>query len=292
MISMTIKRGAVSYPVALACVAIILAVLLAPVHTGYAATLVVPDNFKTIQSAVDAAMPNDTIVVKGTINKDGVYTENVTITKPLTLSGDAAKPTPTIKAATQSLSTLSILKTSDVIITGLTLVNSTNSGILVQNSSKVTLKDNISTKNTIGITVQHASEIILTNNQANFNENYGIYLDDVKRSKFENNYANSNNDKGFFVNNSHENVISGNNANLNTWNGITLYGSNKNVIKNNLTLRNTFGLVLGDSTEIEESGNTSMPNIYIIYPIILVYLGILSYLVQKNIFKAMTRKKA
>ena len=261
------------------------------IDTAYGATIVVPDDFKTIQAAVDGAKAGDVVEIKSPQNNENTYTENVVIKKPLTLKAQADKPSPVIKAADKSISTLKIIKTNDIEINGITFVGSSISGIFVQDSERVALTNNVSTKNGIGITLQRSKEIIVTGNQTVFNENYGIYLDGVKSSKLTNNTANSNNDKGIFVNNSQDNVISDNNANLNMWNGITLYSSNRNVIKNNMTLRNTFGVVISDSNEIEEVNNTSLPNIYIVYPIILVYLGILSYLVQKNIFKALNRAK-
>ena len=42
------------------------------------ATIYVPDNYSTIQAAVNAASPGDTIIVR-----DGTYTENINWTAPL-----------------------------------------------------------------------------------------------------------------------------------------------------------------------------------------------------------------
>jgi nitrous oxidase accessory protein len=49
-----------------------------------ASTIYVPDNYTTIQSAVNAAFPGDTIIVES-----GTYKENVIMDKKLTLIGDA-----------------------------------------------------------------------------------------------------------------------------------------------------------------------------------------------------------
>ena len=56
-----------------------------------AATLIVPDDYPTIQAAIDAASPGDTILVR-----PGTYFENLTLNKPIVLSAeffDADDPT-------------------------------------------------------------------------------------------------------------------------------------------------------------------------------------------------------
>ena len=58
------------------------------VEAASAATLTVPGDYATIQAAVDAAAPGDTIAVSA-----GVYYEHVTIAKPLTLTGAGAGAT-------------------------------------------------------------------------------------------------------------------------------------------------------------------------------------------------------
>lgn len=60
----------------------------APASVHAASTIVVPRDFPTIQAAVDAAAPGDTIIVKA-----GTYTEEVVIAKDLTLRGAGAGAT-------------------------------------------------------------------------------------------------------------------------------------------------------------------------------------------------------
>lgn len=52
------------------------------------AEIIVPDDFATIQEAVDAATPYDTVFVR-----DGLYIERVVISKPLTLVGESMEDT-------------------------------------------------------------------------------------------------------------------------------------------------------------------------------------------------------
>ena len=105
------------------------------------------------------------------------------------------------------------------------------------------------------------------------------------------NSADSNDDKGLFISKSNKNIITDNSANLNTWNGIIIWSSHANVIKDNKAMRNTYGIVISESDDNDMSGNTTWPNFFIILPIILIYSGILSYLVQKNILKLIYRNK-
>ncbi|HMD81737.1 MAG TPA: hypothetical protein VKE92_10545, partial [Anaerolineales bacterium] len=56
-----------------------------------ASSLIVPDNYPTIQAAIDAASPGDTIVVRS-----GTYFENLTLNKAVTLTAesfDSSDPT-------------------------------------------------------------------------------------------------------------------------------------------------------------------------------------------------------
>src|SRR5687768_13114744 len=62
-----------------------------PVSPVYAATLIVPDNYSTIQAAINAASTGDTISVR-----PGTYAENLTISKSVILTAasfDSSDPT-------------------------------------------------------------------------------------------------------------------------------------------------------------------------------------------------------
>ncbi|HZM20364.1 MAG TPA: hypothetical protein VFC02_01405, partial [Anaerolineales bacterium] len=71
----------------------ILAAIIALSIYGHAraASLIVPDNYPTIQEAINAASPGDTIIVRS-----GTYPENLTLNKSVTLiaeSFDSSDPT-------------------------------------------------------------------------------------------------------------------------------------------------------------------------------------------------------
>lgn len=66
-------------------------ITLSTYRQAQATSLVVPDNFPTIQAAIDASSPGDTIIVKS-----GTYVENLTLNKAITLTAesfDSSDPT-------------------------------------------------------------------------------------------------------------------------------------------------------------------------------------------------------
>ena len=62
---------------------------------AFSATIYVPDNYNTIQAAVDAASPGDMIIVR-----DGTYTENVDVNKDhLTIKSENGAEVTIVQAA-------------------------------------------------------------------------------------------------------------------------------------------------------------------------------------------------
>lgn len=258
---------------------------LAPCVAG-AATLYVPERFKTIQEAVNAAMPYDTVVVNS-----GVYVENVLIEKPLILRSNAGPASTQIQAAIQNKPAIKISNASDVSVTGLSATGSTIAGALVSSSTKVTLANNQFTNNGNGMTLYSTSHSTIRSNISSSNAQYGLYMEKSSQNRVELNSATLNKDKGFFISYSDDNEIVNNSVNLNSWDGIMVFASHGNRITGNRTLRNTYGIVISESDGNEVAENTTIPNLFLIMPIVLIYLGMVSYLIQKNIFKVVYKEK-
>ena len=261
----------------------ILSVLLTYGGAG-AATIYVPGSYASIQAALDAAGADDTVIVKG-----DEYTENIVIRKPVTLISELGPAKTTVKAAVDGEPVIMIDGAKDVTLSGFTVTGSLVSGILLSKASGAVVTNNRALNNGYGITVLDSHSNTITGNTSSFNSDYGIFLQRSNENVVENNTANSNRDKGFFISYSNRNRIENNNANMNVWNGITIWASNNNIIKGNLTLRNAFGIVIEDSDGNELINNTTLPNIFIILPIFLIYIGILTYGAQKLILRLVYR---
>jgi parallel beta-helix repeat protein len=246
------------------------------------ATLRVPENYKTIQSAVASAADNDLIIIG-----KGSYKENIVIKKPLQLRGGKGAEATVITAANKTEPVFKIDGASNVLISGFTATGSDTAGISLNNATFCRIANNILTDNANGLMSYASNKNNISENMASFNAQYGIYLETSNYNNVSNNTANSNGDKGILLSSSSANTVVGNDANLNTWNGIVLWASHGNQIKENKALRNTYAIVMGDSDDNEVSDNSTWPNLFVILPIILVYLGIVNYLVQKNIMKLM-----
>ncbi len=247
---------------------------------AYAAVLRVPQDFKTINGAVDAASPGDEVVID-----EGIYNENIVIRKPIAVRSKKGPGSSVVRAAIKGEPSIKIADVSGVTLSGLTASGSTASGIILTNANSNIIKDNHSVNNFYGITLYNSRGNTLSGNVANSNENYGIYLERASNNTIENNTSNMNKDKGFFISYSNSNRVIGNSANMNTWNGMTVWSSHNNVFKDNMTLRNTYGIVLSDSDDNELIDNTTLPNVFIILPIVLIYLGVITYLIQKNLLR-------
>ncbi|MEK7680416.1 MAG: NosD domain-containing protein [Deltaproteobacteria bacterium] len=251
---------------------------------AFAAELMVPELFKTIQEAVNSAKPNDVITVKA-----GTYSENITINKPLTLISIEGADSVHIVAAKEDEPVVIITDAANVAISGFTLTGSTAAGIVLKNAAEASITGNKSFHNKNGILIYSSKGNSLIGNTASFNDEYGIYLENSSFNKIEGNSANSNNDKGVFLSSSSSNTITGNSINLNTWNGLMLVSSHNNIIKDNKTLRNTFGISLTDSNANALENNSTWPNLFIILPVILIYAGIVCYLIQRTILRIIYR---
>lgn len=260
--------------------------LITGVINAEAATISVPENFKTIQEAVEKAQSGDTILVKS-----GNYHENVVITKSLTVKSDKGADTTVVKPANPSEPVFKVTEASDVAIIGFTATGSAISGIYLYKASNARLLNNHTVENRNGIFLYSSNNNTLISNVAKSNDQTGIYIEASNGNTLQNNWADSNREKGIFLISSNSNKLTGNSASLNSWNGITMWSSNSNTVKENKVYRNTYGIVMSNSSDNEVSENPTWTNFYIILPIILIYLGVLLYWIERRIFLLFYREE-
>lgn len=251
-----------------------------------AATINVPENFKTIHDAVENAQPGDTIIVR-----NGNYHENVIISKPLTLKSEKGADVTVIKPSNTSEPVIKVMETNNVEIIGFTATGSAISGFYLYKTSNSRLLENKSIENRNGIFLYSSDNNSLIGNEAKSNDQTGIYLEASHGNIIEKNEADSNREKGIFLISANSNKVTGNSANLNDWNGITLWSANNNTIKGNKVYRNTYGIIMSNSTGNDVAENPTWTNFYIIMPILLIYLGVLLYWVERRIFLLFYREE-
>lgn len=247
-------------------------------------TIIVPDNYKTIQEAVINASQDDTIIVS-----EGSYKENISVTKQISIISSKGPDYTTVSAALPGEAVFKVSNADHVKISGFTATGSLLSGIYLYNSNSATISNNKSLKNGSGIVLYSSSSNALTGNSADLNEKYGIYIELSHRNILGKNSANSNSDKGIFLSSSNNNNLTDNSVNNNTWNGIILWDSSNNTISINKVWRNRFGIVVSGGGNNTLINNSTWSNIYIIMPLILAYIGIVSYLVQRRVLRTIYR---
>jgi parallel beta-helix repeat protein len=242
-------------------------------------TIYVPDDYAKIQWAVDNASAGDTIFVW-----NGSYTENVNVSKRLTLEGEGADVV-TVTAANSgdhvfdvtadyvNISGFAVRGATDSDMAGIYLDNadycniSENNvygnyrGILLSSSKRNTLANNTISGNHRGIGIESSSNYnTLTNNTVNSNHDYGIYLDHLSNyNTLENNTANSNS-HGIYMEDSNSNVLVNNTVSDNGV-GIGMDHSSNNILKSNTANSNNWGgICLWRSSNNTLKSNTANSN--------------------------------
>lgn len=231
--------------------------------TGSAVYVGPGETYTTIQAAVNAANPGDSIIVR-----DGIYTENVDVNKPLTIRPKNGFGVTTVQAANSDDHVFEI-SAGNVTITDFTIIGATGSnkaGIYLGNGvDHCNLSNNrcgydSEHKNFYGIRSHQASENTMSNNIASSNS-FGIYLSYSANNNAISNNTLLNNGRGIHSNSSSYNTISGNNASNNEY-GISLQSSsNYNIVSGNTANSNSnTGIYVGGSTNNIIFNNTANSN--------------------------------
>ncbi len=144
------------------------ALMLSGALSAGAAVITVPDDYLTIQEAVNAAESGDTVYVR-----ENVYYENVSIAIPLILQGESR--TGTIIDGGGVGNCLTITGTTDERICNLTVQNGAGYGIYISDCLRVTVADCDATTCTLdGIVLIRTTEGRVTNCYAHNNSQHGV----------------------------------------------------------------------------------------------------------------------
>lgn len=245
--------------IASALVVVALCLFLMAVTASAATTIYVPDDYSTIQAAVDAASDGDTIIVR-----DGSYTENVDITKQLAIQSENGASSTTVTAA-NSDDYVFYVTADSVVISGFTVTGATGekkAGIyLADGAEHCTISDNTVSNNYYGIHLDSSSDNTLQNNTCHSNSNEGIFLwSSCNNNTIDNNTCYSNGAHGgiFLWKSCCNNIITHNTCHSNPDHGIKIHeSSDNNLLENNTCSNNGHaGIFVGFSNNNTIKNNT------------------------------------
>jgi parallel beta-helix repeat protein len=217
-------------------------------------TLWVPQNYTTIQEAIDAAEEGNTIYVR-----TGIYYEHLIVKKALSLVGETKHGTIIDGNGT---GIVVCVMADGVALSDFTIQNG-ELGIWLRYSTTAVLTGNIVSNNSYGLNLWGSSDNILTGNIVSHNWD-AIYLYISHNNTFNGNSV-SNNWDGFYLESSNLNVLADNIVSQNNNDGIRLYHSSNNVLSGNTASSNQYGIYVGDSDDNVFTRNTASGNQYGIY---------------------------
>ncbi len=156
-------------------------------------TIYVPDNYSTIQQAVNNANNGDIIIVR-----DGTYTENVEVNKRLTIQSENGSANCIVNAASSFYPVFDITA-NYVNITGFTVKGATfRAGIYIDGVSYCNIKNNNLMNSQSGIYMSSSSSNNIINNTIS-NNKYGIYMSSSSSNNVSCNWVHNNSDSGFYL---------------------------------------------------------------------------------------------
>lgn len=199
---------------------------------------IVPEEYPTIQAAVDFCPDKDGDGIRTIIVLPGTYHENVVIraqNSHLQLIGDDPVATQVVGAGTHP--TLKVRGATDVTVRGLAFSGEGLApGIAVLNSSRVRIELNIIRHNKVGIYAHRVEESIIRSNDLRSNAGTGLRLREGRGNKVLLNMVRLNEGIGIAIRESSENEVVGNTVWNNGYEGIASGFSHHNRFIENLVM--------------------------------------------------------
>ena len=218
------------------------------------ATLTVPDNYSTINSAVTHASQGDIIFVRS-----GIYYENIQINTSLTLEGQDRENTIIIGNGGLNEPAVLTLAADSVKVSGFT-IESANSSSQSQNALGINIEannciiiDNIFQNNYIGIFSALQSSTIVTNNIITSSIKDGIRFYAASLNNISNNSIIGNAVSGIALD-GYSDTVTGNILQNNT-RGLGLGASNSVIFDNTMSSNSESGIFLSGSKNIIAANN-------------------------------------
>ncbi len=258
--------------------------LVATASYTHAGTINVPKDYKTIQEAVDLAAAGDTILVA-----PGTYIENIYVIKKITLQSVQGYKNTIIKAKLPSASVITIEGVDGFVLSGFTLIDSKHAGVHLRRVTGSTITECYVKNNMMGIYLEYSSKNEISKNYATQNAD-GINLYYSYRNNLIANESYSNKEKGIVLYASNGNTLTENQATSNVWDGITIWNSKKNLLRSNVAVGNTYAIVINND-ENELIDNRTMRRLYYVLPIVLIYLALVLYNLEKRLFRYIYKVK-
>jgi len=188
----------------------------------------VPDNFSSIQEAINNAPIYSMIIVR-----KGNYFENIKLNKKVTLVSEGGPRSTKITYLDSGKPVVEILS-DDANLSGFTLVgNPAMRAVIVAKAENITISNNVIINGTDGVDLIDSRRSSVRNNLIFNNRLSGIFLIDSHENSIESNIV-ENNSEGIILAYSSYNKIKNNTINNNYRYGVLLEMSNKNFLSKNL----------------------------------------------------------
>jgi len=211
-------------------------------------TIIVPDDYPTIQAAIDKANAGDTVFVKnGTYNVTGGI-NGININKPILLVGEDKKATVIEDEGSYYANSAIDITADNVTVSGFTIDgNGIPTGIHLQGNNCNISDNSIESNGFVGIQTENSENNVISTNNITNNGTYGIYLASSNSVILGNIISTNNIGTGIIVDSCGNVTIKQNNISHNE-NGVIIRFYGPFYIYSNVIIDNSgFGLQFGEN---------------------------------------------